>query len=153
MMASMEISELFADGGPLSRVAPRFEARPQQEAMARAVAEAFEREKCLVVEAGTGVGKSLAYLIPAALWAITHGRRVLVSTHTRALQEQLLEKDLPLAARVVRLLGHSLRYAMLQGADNYLCVQRLDRLRDQPELIGGPTGKVAADLWEWSRAA
>jgi len=121
--------------------------------MATAVAAAFEGERCLAVEAGTGVGKSLAYLLPAALWALTHGRKVLVSTHTRALQEQLLEKDLPLAARVMKLLGHSLRYAMLQGADNYLCVQKLDRLQGSPALFPEAAAKTIAELAQWSRTA
>jgi ATP-dependent DNA helicase DinG len=121
--------------------------------MAKAVAEALEGERSLAVEAGTGVGKSLAYLLPGALWALTHGRRLLVSTHTRALQEQLLEKDLPLAARVMKLLGHSLRYAMLQGADNYLCVQRLDRLTSSSGLFPETGAKVIEELSLWSRTA
>ncbi len=149
----MDVDQLFAEDGPLSRVDGRFELRPQQLDMARAVAGALEGGRSLAVEAGTGVGKSLAYLLPAALWAAESGRRVLVSTHTRALQEQLLEKDLPMAARVMKLLGHSLRYAMLQGADNYLCVQRLDRLHAQPELLPGASARVVDELWDWARTA
>ncbi|MBI3550897.1 MAG: ATP-dependent DNA helicase [Elusimicrobia bacterium] len=149
----MDIQSLFADDGPLSRVDPRFEARPQQAQMAAAVAEALERETNLVVEAGTGVGKSLAYLLPGALWAVSRGRRLLVSTHTRALQEQLLEKDLPMAARVLRLLGHSLRYAMLQGADNYLCAQRLGRAAESPAMLPEAVGRVVAELAAWARTA
>lgn len=149
----MDVEVLFAADGPLARVDPRFEHRPQQLEMSLAVAEALESERNLSVEAGTGVGKSLAYLLPAALWALTHNRRVLVSTHTRALQEQLLEKDLPVAARVMRLLGHSLRFAMLQGADNYLCVQRLDRLRQNPEFLADAAARTITELSDWARSA
>src|SRR5947209_5566713 len=120
---------LFGPDGALAASGGRYEPRPQQAAMGRAVAQALDAGRCLVVEAGTGVGKSLAYLLPAAAWAVDHGRRVLVSTYTRALQEQIIEKELPAAARALAATGRSLRYAMLQGADNYLCVQRLSRLR------------------------
>jgi ATP-dependent DNA helicase DinG len=118
--------------------------------MSVAVARALEREECLVVEAGTGVGKSLAYLLPAALWAVRNARRVIVSTHTRALQEQLINGDLPVVAAVLRQLGLPLKYAMLMGADNYLCVQRLSRLRSNPAHADDET---LARLDAWARDA
>ena len=114
--------------------------------MAQAVTRALEDGASLVVEAPTGVGKSLAYLLPAALWAAAHGRRVLVSTYTRALQEQLLEKDLPLVAEVLRRLGHPLRYAMLQGADNYLCVQRLRKLEAGASELSASQARLVGEL-------
>ncbi len=146
-------SEVFGPDGPLARVLPSWEPRAQQAAMAAAVALALEREEGLVVEAGTGVGKSLAYLIPAALWAVRNARRVIVSTHTRALQEQLINGDLPIVARVLGELGLPLRYAMLMGADNYLCVQRLTRLRAQPALISDEAHEIVANLDAWARDA
>jgi ATP-dependent DNA helicase DinG len=145
--------EIFGPDGALSRVLPRWEPRAQQAAMAESVALALEREDSLVVEAGTGVGKSLAYLIPAALWAVRNARRVIVSTHTRALQEQLINGDLPLVSRVLGELGLPLRYAMLMGADNYLCVQRLSRLRAQPALISDEAQETVARLDAWARDA
>ena len=148
------VDALFGEGGALSSVDARYEPRPQQAAMGLAVAEALDGGQTLVVEAGTGVGKSLAYLLPAALWAVDHGRRVLVSTYTRALQEQILDKELPAAARALAALGKTLRYSMLQGADNYLCVQRLQRLRDQPGLFAGTGhGPALDDLAAWARTA
>jgi ATP-dependent DNA helicase DinG len=147
------IDELFGPGGALERVLPGWEARPPQVAMAAAVARALEREESLVVEAGTGVGKSLAYLLPAALWAVRNARRVLVSTHTRALQEQLINGDLPVAARVLGELGLPLKSAMLMGADNYLCVQRLTRLRAQPSLVSDEAQRTMEILDEWARTA
>ncbi len=153
MAAPTDVDLLLAPGGALSVEDPGFEDRPGQRAMARAVSEALEGGGCLVAEAGTGVGKSLAYLLPGALWALRHGRRLLVSTHTRALQEQIVDKDLPLAAAALTRLGLTLRFAMLQGAENYLCVQRLDRLaRDAPDLFDGAPALIDR-LARWARTS
>lgn len=141
----LDLRSLFSPDGPLRKVDPRFEERPQQAEMAEAVWDALENGKGLVVEAGTGVGKSLSYLLPGALWAVSHGARLIVSTHTRALQEQLLERELPLVERVLRELGQPFRFAMLMGADNYLCVQRLQRAADSDASL--------SDIVEWSREA
>ncbi|MCX5794050.1 MAG: ATP-dependent DNA helicase [Elusimicrobia bacterium] len=132
---------------------PDYEFRPQQARMAAAVLETLERGGGLVVEAGTGVGKSLAYLLPGALWAMSGGRRLQVSTHTRALQEQVLSRELPTVARVLRRLGHRLSYAMLMGADNYLCVRRLERLVQSPESFSDSTAIVLQELSAWARTA
>lgn len=149
----MDLAALFGPEGALARARSGYEPRPPQEAMAGAVWQSLERGGDLVVEAGTGVGKSLAYLLPAALWAATRDRRVIVSTHTRALQEQLLNHELPTAARAMEALGLPLRYAMLMGADNYLCVQRLARLRARPDAVS-ETGKETLErLDAWTRDA
>lgn len=148
-----ELDKVFGEGGALARVLPGWEPREPQERMAEAVAQALEREERLVVEAGTGVGKSLAYLLPAALWAVRHNTRVLVSTHTRALQEQLMNGDLPVVARVLQELGLPLKFAMLMGADNYLCVQRLTRLRLQPTNVSGEGRRTLDELEEWTKDA
>jgi len=121
--------------------------------MAGAVWQSLERGGDLVVEAGTGVGKSLAYLLPAALWAATRDRRVIVSTHTRALQEQLMNHELPTAARAMEALGLPLRYSMLMGADNYLCVQRLARLRSRPDAVSDAGKETLDRLDAWTRDA
>ena len=149
----MELAALFGPQGALARARPGWEPRPLQEEMGGAVWNAFENGGDLVVEAGTGVGKSLAYLLPAALWAVTHDRRVIVSTHTRALQEQLMNHELPTAAKALEVLGLPLRYSMLMGADNYLCVQRLARLRARPDAVSD-AGKVVLERLEvWARDA
>lgn len=148
----MNLDAVFG-GGALARVLKRHESRPPQEAMARAVWQAFDSEHDLIVEAGTGVGKSLAYLLPAALWAVRHDRRVLISTHTRALQEQLLNHELPAVMKILSEGGLPLRYAMLMGAENYLCVQRLTRLAAQPSLVSEGGEKVVAALAQWAQKA
>lgn len=150
---NVDIEELFAPGGALSSVDPDYEHRPQQSQMAAAVWAAFEGETHLVVEAGTGVGKSLGYLLPGALWAASRGLRLIVSTHTRALQEQLMEKELPVAAAVLKILGFPLRYAMLMGADNYLCVQRLSQLSSAPEMFEESGAKMLAEISKWAETA
>ncbi len=101
---------------------PGFEQRPQQVAMARAVTEALQRKSSLVVEAPTGIGKTLAYLIPAILEATRSDRKAVVSTHTKNLQDQLLSKDVPM---VRELLGIPFSAMVLKGRRNYLCTTRL----------------------------
>ncbi len=125
-----------------------FEARPQQEEMARAVAEAIEKGRSLMVEAATGVGKSLAYLVPLILHAKREGVRVMVSTHTIALQEQLTQKDIPLLHRC---LGTEFKAVLVKGRSNYLCLRRLGRLRrQQEELLSGMGEADAARICEWA---
>lgn len=112
--------ELLSGDGPLASLHSAYEPRPQQREMARAVAEALEDSAFLVVEAGTGVGKSLAYLVPGVLHARTSGSPLIVSTYTRNLQEQLYHRDLPILSRA---LG-SFDYSLLKGRSNYLCLRK-----------------------------
>ncbi len=121
------VRAVFAEGGALSSLLPGHEPRPEQEQMADAVAEAIENEANLIVEAGTGVGKSLAYLVPAALHASRTNSRVIVSTNTINLQEQLLNKDLGIVADVLTELdpgAAKIKSAQLKGRANYLCFRR-----------------------------
>jgi DNA polymerase-3 subunit epsilon/ATP-dependent DNA helicase DinG len=116
--------------GGLSHHFAAFESRPEQETMAAAVNEALNESRHLVVEAGTGTGKSLAYLLPAALHAMRSGERVVVSTDTIGLQEQLIEKDLPVVKELLAgVEPEPLRVAALKGRRNYLCLQRWSALR------------------------
>jgi ATP-dependent DNA helicase DinG len=112
------VEELFGPSGRLAAALPGFEARAEQAALAAAVAEALETGEHLLAEAGTGTGKSLAYLLPA----LASGKRVVVATATKALQEQLLTKDVPAAAAA---LGRDVRVAVLKGRQNYLCRKSL----------------------------
>src|SRR5579885_2532813 len=116
------VEEFFSPTGILSR-AKNFEYRPQQQQMAVAVARALKNREHLAVEAGTGVGKSLAYLIPAILFAVSQKKKAVVSTHTINLQEQLTEKDLPMLASVLGALPVPVKFnfTMLKGRANYLC--------------------------------
>ncbi len=104
-----------------------YEDRPAQRAMAAAVTEAFNAGGVAILEAGTGVGKSLGYLIPALRWAAANGERTVVSTNTITLQEQLVNKDLPFLQRALG--DQPVRFALLKGWRNYLCLQRLDQAR------------------------
>ncbi len=105
-----------------------YEYRPEQQELAVAVARALQEERPLLAEAGTGVGKSLAYIIPAIRFALSQKRKALISTHTINLQEQLFNKDIPTAAKA---LGVSFRAALLKGRSHYLCLTRLQRALDQ----------------------
>jgi len=132
--------EIFAEGGHLCE-ALSLEHRPQQEHMARSVAEAFFSDKSLLFEAGTGVGKSLAYLVPGIIYAMDASRQLVVSTHTISLQEQLEKNDLPHCRRLFTGTPALQRYAsfrsaVLVGKSNYLCTTRLAQaLRDKAELF------------------
>ena len=123
-----DVEAHLSPGGLLSRTLPGFEWRPQQVEMMKAVAEAFNSGSHLMVEAGTGVGKSLAYLLPAILHSVNNGSRVVVSTNTINLQEQLLNKDIPALREALEDNGvippGKLRVAPLKGRANYLCVRR-----------------------------
>ena len=119
-----EVALAFGAGGALAAADPAFELREEQQQMAVAVTQALSRDKRLLVEAGTGVGKSLAYLHPAREWAHRTGERVLISTYTITLQEQLLAKDLPALEKARPL---PVRAVVLKGRGNYLSLRRLER--------------------------
>jgi ATP-dependent DNA helicase DinG len=142
------VRAIFSEGGPLSK-AKNFEFRPQQQEMAAAVAAALEEERHLVVEGGTGIGKSLAYLTPAILFALEQHKKAIVSTYTINLQEQLLHKDIPILKKVLPV---EFEAALMKGRQNYLCPQRLERaLQQQKELFTGPEQNELTRLAEWAR--
>ena len=140
------MAEFFGPDGRLVREGGEF--RPQQWEMAKAVADALTGDACLAVEAGTGVGKSLAYLVPSIITAMKNSRKAVVSTHTINLQEQLIHKDLPM---VRRLTGLDFQAVLLKGRRNYLCPQRLKAALRQPGDLF-TTGEEAelAQLAEWA---
>lgn len=127
-----EVESVLAKGGPMSDLMPGYEERPPQMQMLRAVSEAFDEGKHLLVEAGTGTGKSLAYLIPAVYYAKTKGERVVVATHTINLQEQLRERDVPLLTEVV---PFPFEITVLKGRSNYLCMRKVAMGVNHPGLI------------------
>jgi len=143
-----QIRAIFSDKGLLSK-AKNFEFRPQQQEMAAGVAHALEEERHLVVEAGTGVGKSLAYLAPAILFARAQHKKAIVSTHTINLQEQLLYKDIPILKKILPV---EFEAALIKGRQNYLCPRRLDRALEQAnELFTGPEQNELNRLAKWAR--
>jgi ATP-dependent DNA helicase DinG len=145
---AQKVHEMFGEAGLLSG-AKNFEYRPEQQEMASAVANVLEERRHLVVEAGTGVGKSLAYLIPAVLFALEHGRKAIISTHTISLQEQLLHKDIPI---VRALIGRPFEAALLKGRQNYLCPNRLERaLQSQNDLFTSSEQQELLRIRDWSQ--
>jgi len=120
----MNISNIFCKDGILAKSLKDYEYRPQQVIMAEAIADNINNNSHLIVEAGTGVGKSLAYLIPFILWAMEENKKVVISTFTKALQYQLVNKDIPFLKDALRL---NFSFALCVGGENYLCMRRLNQ--------------------------
>ena len=151
-----EVASRLDRDGALSKLVPGYEPRPGQLMMLKAVVEAFNEGKHLVVEAGTGIGKSLAYLLPAAMWARLNDVPVIVSTNTKNLQTQLVEKDLP---AVLNLLAADrsfpgaplLEAAVIKGRSNYLCLRRLGHLIEEAQFeLSRPELRLFAQTLAWA---
>ena len=127
------MEEIFGRDGLIARAHPDYEYRPGQIQMAEAVLRAFEEKHHLIVEAGTGTGKTLAYLVPAIAAAVAKGERVIISTGTKNLQEQLMEKDIPFLQKV---LPREFTASYMKGRSNYACLQRIRRAESTPVLEG-----------------
>src|SRR5207248_1665227 len=141
------IESIFSAAGLLAK-AKNFEMRPQQQQMAGAIARALEDEEHLVTEAGTGVGKSLAYLVPGVLFAIEQHKKAIISTHTINLQEQLLYKDIPILKKTLPV---EFDAALMKGRQNYVCPRRLERaLQSSKELFTGPEESELLRIAEWA---
>src|SRR6202045_3828821 len=140
-----DFNDVFNGEGPLARALPGYAHRPEQAAMAKAVGRALARLEPLIIEAGTGTGKTFAYLVPALL----SGRSVIISTGTRTLQDQLFRRDVPLLAKA---LGLPVKVALLKGRANYLCRHRLELTLQQGSLLGGERGvaRVLAKVSRWA---
>lgn len=139
-----QVAAAFSENGWLSRAEPHFRPRTGQTAMAMAVAHAIEDGSVLVVEAGTGVGKTFSYLVPALL----SGERVVISTATKALQDQLYLRDLP---RLVQALALPLRVARLKGRSSYLCLHRLGQVHQSKVPLDPQVLRAVARVQDWSR--
>ncbi len=142
----VSLETMLLPGGRVSRMLPRYESRPQQVEMMRAVAAAFNESEIVVVEAGTGVGKSLAYLMPAFAWAEANEERVVVSTATINLQHQLVDKDIPLLLRIT---GSRVKAALVKGRGNYLCLRRLNEVEEEYGLFAEDRKEVSV-IREWA---
>ncbi len=148
-----QVEEIFSPTGLLSQ-AKNFEYRPQQQEMAVAVAQALHDGSHLAVEAGTGVGKSLAYLVPAILFATTRQKKAVICTHTINLQEQLTEKDLPMLEQVLGRLPVPVKFSftMLKGRGNYLCSRRLHKaMQSATSLFTSPEMEELKRIREWAQ--
>jgi ATP-dependent DNA helicase DinG len=143
-----QVEEIFSNTGVFSK-ARNFEYRPQQQEMAVAAARALVGKEHLLVEAGTGVGKSFAYLVPAILFAVARKRKAVICTHTINLQEQLVEKDLPVLKQILPV---DFNFTMLKGRHNYLCTHRLHKALAQAEgLFTSPEKAELQRIQEWSK--
>ena len=143
-----EVRQIFSPNGLLAR-AKNFEFRQEQQDMAAAVARALAENRHLIVEAGTGVGKSLAYLVPSILWALGKKKKAVVSTYTINLQEQLVYKDIPILQKVLPV---EFEVMLWKGRNNYLCPLRLERaLHNSGELFTSPEQQELKRIWEWAQ--
>src|ERR671928_426366 len=142
------MEEIFGPRGLIARAHPDYEHRPGQIQMAGAVLRAFEERRHLIVEAGTGTGKTLAYLVPAVAAATARKNRVIISTGTKNLQEQLMEKDIPFLQRV---LPRKFTAAYMKGRGNYACLQRIKRAENAPVLEGLEDVDYFDEVRRWAR--
>ena len=142
------VRKVFSEDGLLSK-AKNFEYRREQQEMATAVARALEEERHLVLEAGTGVGKSIAYLVPAVLFAIEQSKKAIISTYTISLQEQLLNKDIPIVKKILPI---EFQAALMKGRQNYLCPRRLERALQQANELFTTSEKAELErIADWAR--
>src|SRR5215210_5685248 len=142
------MEEIFGRDGLIARAHPEYEYRPGQIEMAEAVLRAFDEKRHLIVEAGTGTGKTLAYLVPSIAAAVATSGRVIISTGTKNLQEQLMEKDIPFLQRV---LPRKFSAAYMKGRTNYACLQRIKRAENSPVLDGLEELDYFDEVRQWAR--
>ncbi len=142
------IQKIFGVDGLIARHHRQYEHRDGQIKMAEAVTRAFEQKKHLIVEAGTGTGKTLAYLVPAIAAAVGNNERIIVSTGTKNLQEQLMEKDIPFLQKIF---PKKFTAAYMKGRSNYACLHKVKKAEDQPILDGLDEMDHFEEVRDWSR--
>jgi ATP-dependent DNA helicase DinG len=138
---------LLAQDGAMAHALKKYEERPAQRDMLREVVAAFNHDKISVIEAGTGTGKTLAYLIPAIAWALQNNERVVISTHTINLQEQIMHKDLPLVRKIM---PQEFKAVLVKGRKNYVCLRKVHMIEDEPELFEDEDSSELHHLIEWA---
>jgi len=145
---SREVEAYFLPEGKMAAMIPGFNFRREQMNLAKEIAEAFANREFLVSEAGTGVGKSYAYLIPAVLWAAREGKKVVISTRTRALQQQLVEKDIP---EIIRVTCCECRFVEAKGRENYLCWHKFDSVSMGKTKVDESELRFIEKILTWTR--
>lgn len=140
---------LLDPGGPFSMMLAGYEMREEQRKMLLDIVNAYNEDQISLVEAGTGTGKSVAYLIPAILWSLQNKERTVISTHTITLQEQLLNKDIPLVARA---LGADIKAVLVKGMSNYLCLRKLEETVSERLLMPENEAMEVDYIQEWSQS-
>ena len=143
------LADHLGPNGSLAQHLGSYEERPEQLRMAFDCAEAFNQDKLATIEAGTGTGKSLAYLIPAILWSLSNEEPIAISTNTINLQEQLLRQDLPLLQKAI---NQEFQAVLVKGRNNYLCLRRLDNAYREPDLFSSDHTSDLENLRSWSTA-
>ncbi|RMD99522.1 MAG: DEAD/DEAH box helicase, partial [Calditrichaeota bacterium] len=143
------LKRFLDEDGPLSRKLSNFEKREPQLEMLQQVVEAFNHNRIAVIEAGTGTGKTMAYLLPAIAWSLANGKRVAISTNTINLQQQLTEKDIPLLQSIF---PKKFRAELVKGRNNYVCLRKLHEVARQPSLLDlEGAEKEIEQLWQWAQ--
>lgn len=145
-----DMEAMLQKGGMLDHGMEHYQSRPQQIEMLRAVTKALANSRCLMVEAGTGVGKSLAYLIPALTWAVSHEEKVIAATHTIALQEQLFHKEIEFLHKTLPFEFHC---AILKGRGNYLCLSRWRQVMEQGKDLFWGERVLLARICVWLQSS
>ena len=146
-ISSEKMQKLFDTDGPLSNILENYEERDEQRKMMAEVISAFNFNKISVVEAGTGTGKTLAYLLPSVAWALKNEERVVISTHTINLQEQILHKDLPI---VNKLLPKDFKVVLVKGRNNYICLRKCNMIEEEAELFEDDESIELQQLIDWA---
>ena len=144
---SDETAVYLSKSGPLAKISPYFEERPSQIELVKEIAHTFNDEAVGVFEAGTGVGKSFAYLVPSMLWALVNRDRVVISTGTINLQQQLSEKDIPQAEKII---GKKVKSILVKGRQNYVCLRRLSELGAERDLFSDET-EIFDKIASWAK--
>ncbi|MCR4579946.1 MAG: DEAD/DEAH box helicase family protein [Treponema sp.] len=140
---------LISAGGALSKISEHFEERPVQIALLENIAKTFNNGKIGVFEAGTGVGKSYSYLIPSVLWAISNNEKVVISTGTINLQQQLCEKDIPAVEKII---GKKIKFVLMKGRQNYICKRRLSDAASVLDLFEDETDEIK-NIAHWAESS
>ena len=144
---SDETALYLSSSGPLAKISPYFEERPSQIELVREIAGTFNDDGVGVFEAGTGVGKSFAYLVPSMLWALSNKERVVISTGTINLQQQLSEKDIPQAEKII---GKKVKAILVKGRQNYVCLRRLSEVGSERDLFSDET-EIFDKISDWAK--
>jgi ATP-dependent DNA helicase DinG len=144
-----KVAALLNQDGPFSMMLKGYESREEQKKMLLDILQAYNEDQIALIEAGTGTGKSVAYLIPAILWAVQQKERTVISTHTITLQEQLLSKDIPL---VTKALGASIKAVLVKGISNYLCLRKLEEAVSERMLMTSDEATELDRIEQWSQS-
>jgi ATP-dependent DNA helicase DinG len=143
-----EALSILDKDGVLSRYLKGYEPREQQRRMLLAISQAYHKNEIALIEAGTGIGKSMAYLIPAVLWALKHKERTVISTHTINLQEQLIEKDIPLLLKAI---NADVKAVLVKGMGNYICLRKLEDIKYEFRLQAPKEVEELEKIEAWSQ--